>query len=333
MNPGECEKLADNILLYIRSTKKVRRVNFLLKKFKTPAEDIISALILIESWGYKIRKSKRTKFSDIIFVSAPDSLNSTEIGYQLNTKTIGKKIYAFQSVKSTNDIASQLAENCEPEGTIVTAEKQTKGKGRFGRKWYSPLQAGIYLSIILKPKFKTELAPGISIMTALALADAINEYCPGKVQIKWPNDILISGKKTAGILTELSADRNKIKHIIVGIGINVNHKTENFPENILKTATSLRIANHKKIDRIELLKKFLINFEKEYTLYKKHQLKASHKKIIKYSSLIGTTVKLTSGKKVVIGKAVDIDKTGGLIIEKDGNRITVSSGEVTVVKD
>ena len=166
---------------------------------------------------------------------------------------IGHQVHAYQSVKSTNDIAVRLAESGAPDGTIVTAEQQTGGRGRFGRVWHSPSGCGVYLSVILRPTLHPEQAPGMSIMTALALAETLSEYLPGKIQIKWPNDVLISGKKTAGILTKLSADHKRISYVVIGVGININHRSENFPDELKPIATSVRIGLRRKCDRVALL--------------------------------------------------------------------------------
>ena len=331
-NISQNEQLADNILLTIRQPKsrKPHTVDWLSKRFQVPPSIILQALKQIESWGYKIKKNQA---NEVAFISAPDNLTATEIGYRLKTKYIAQKIYAYQSVKSTNDIAYRLAESKEKEGAIVTAEEQTKGKGRLGRKWFSPSQAGIYVSIIIKPKLKPEDAPGISIMTALALANSIGKFSLEKVKIKWPNDIIIDGKKVAGILTELSAEKNKVNFIIVGVGINVNQKKSDFPDEIKKTASSLRRINKRKVNRIELLKLFLVNFEKEYEKYIKSKLTPSRKKIRQYSSLLGNHIVLKRGKTILEGKAVDINEKGALIIEKDKKLITITSGEVSVVKE
>jgi len=153
------------------------------------------------------------------------------------------------------------------------------------------------------------------------------------VKIKWPNDLLIGGKKTAGILTELSAERDKINHVVVGIGINVNHGVGSFPEEIRATATSIRRAIRKKVNRVELLQRFLVYFEKEYETYSRHGLRKSLPKVRRYSSLIRCHVKIKSGKNITEGMAVDIGPDGSLILECDGARKTISAGEVTVVKE
>ncbi len=331
MKLSEIENLAEKILLSIRKKQnKEVPIATLARSLKISEAEVSEAVKMIRSWGYRIKKRRK---GEIIFVAPPDSMIATEIGYNLKTKLIGRKIYAFQSVRSTNDIAAQLAEQGEPEGTIITSEQQTVGRGRLGRKWYSPAKSGIYVSIILRPPFKPEMAPGMSVMTALALRDAIHSICAGEVRIKWPNDILVGDRKTAGILTELYAEKNKINFVIIGVGINVNMKAEEFPEELRSTATSIRRVNKRRVDRIQLLQAFLISLEKEYERYRKDQLAGSLKRIRRYSSLIGTVVQLNIGRQTIAGIAVDIDKSGALIVDVDNQQVSVSGGEVTVVKE
>ncbi len=330
MNRTLQEQLADRILIHLRPHLKRRfEIKDLAKRFKAEISDFNTALRILNEWGYRFLQDK----SKISFVSAPDILSATEIGHKLKTKFIGKVIHSFNTVKSTNDTARQLAEKGATEGTIVTAEKQTLGKGRLGRSWHSPEKMGIYVSIVLRPKFSPDKAPGLSIMSALAVAETLNEHSPKKVQIKWPNDILINGRKVSGVLTELSAEKNKINHVIVGIGINVKQSQIDFPPNFRAAATSLTCETGNEVSRVELLKQLLFCFEKEYLRYKKGQLAKSLPRIRKWSSLLNREVALRWNGATVTGRAVDIDLSGSLIIESAGNRMTVSSGEVTVVKE
>ncbi len=280
-------------------------------------------------WEYKLRShtSKGVKF-----VAAPDLLTAAEIRHGLKARCLGQTIHAYRSVKSTNDLAAKLADEGAAEGAIVTSEKQTRGRGRLGRHWFSPPKTGIYLSIILRPEFPPEDAPGLSVMTALALADTIAHWCPGLVQIKWPNDIWINGRKTAGILTELSAEREKINHVIVGVGINVNHTASDFPDDLRTAATSLRRELRRKVNRLELLRLFLLNFEREYEKYRRYRLKKSLSKVRKYSALIGREITLQSGQVRMTGFVKDIDSSGALILQTVTGPETITAGEVTVVK-
>ena len=329
MNHLELENLAERTLSVVRFASSSQTLISLSKKTGADEAQIRTALEILHDWGYKIR---RTPHGEVAFVSAPDLLSSTEIGHHMQSRRMGAVIKSYRTVKSTNDLASQFADDGASEGTIVTAEEQTKGRGRLGRSWHSPAGMGIYISIILRPSFKPEDAPGVSLMTALALADAIAELGVHDVKIKWPNDILIGGKKGAGILTELSADRGRINHLIVGVGINVIHKSEDFPDDIRSIATSLwRVLKHK-VSRVELLASFLAHFEKEYVLYSKDRLKKSHKRLVAHSSLIGQPVTVQSGKNMIVGIARDITATGALVLQTADGAVTINAGEVTVVK-
>lgn len=328
--PVNHEQLADKILLHSRSKpQKFFSILALSKLFKCDSSDIITAYNLLITYGYIFDKNNN---DEIKFNAAPDTLSSTEIRYGLNTKFIGQTCHSYNKVKSTNDIAADLADQNAPEGTIITADEQTKGRGRLGRVWHSPSGSGVYLSMILRPDFLPENAPGVSLIVALALAEAINEIIPGDVKIKWPNDVLISGKKTAGILSELSAEKNKINYLIIGVGININQTANDFPDDIIMLATSIRKSAGKKIHRVKFLKQFLTIFEKEYLIYQKHSLTKSHKKLLKYSSLLNQEITLLSGKEKITGTVIDINTEGALVL-KIGDKIKAfSSGEVTIAK-
>ncbi|HUV29573.1 MAG TPA: biotin--[acetyl-CoA-carboxylase] ligase [Acidobacteriota bacterium] len=319
------EQIADTLVLDIRR-KPGQPVAFatLQKRLRLDQDTIEAALHLLASNDYRIRKGRKA----VTFVAPPDRMIPLEIRYRLGTRWLGTSVHAYNTVKSTNVIAAQLAERGAVQGTIVTAERQTKGRGRLGRSWYSPPGTGIYVSIVLRPAFSPERAPGMSIMTATALADTVANYCPGEVQIKWPNDLLINGRKTAGILTELSAERGRIGHLIVGVGINVNNSAQSFPEELRKTATSLRRVLKRKVSRVELLQRFLRHFEKEYETYTRHGLQKRLGRIRRYSSLVGRQVVVKSGRSTVSGTAVDIGPDGSLIIETPKKRIPVTAGEV-----
>jgi len=330
MNKIELQTLADEVLFAIRTKpQKIFEITKLAKRFGAGIDDVIRATKVLKGWGYGVKLNK----NELTFLSPTDTLSSTEILYYLKTKIIGKVMLSFKSIKSTNDLASQMAASYADEGVVITSEKQTLGRGRLGRSWHSPEKVGAYISIILTPKISPDKAPGLSIMTALAAAETFEKYCPDKVRIKWPNDILIGNRKVAGVLTELYTKYNKIDYVVVGIGINVNQRPQDFPQSLKKIATSLRQVSGKKINRAELVALFLKTFEKEYKSYQKNQLAGSLKRVRSYSSLLNKRLTLKSGADKISGRAVDIDRTGALIIETDGKKVAVSGGEVTVVKE
>jgi BirA family biotin operon repressor/biotin-[acetyl-CoA-carboxylase] ligase len=330
MNNHSLNALSDRMLETLRHRKSVRyTLDQLARRLKCEKSDIVFSINLLRQAGYEIKSDRQGKFR---LVSAPDLLLAAEITHDLNTKKIGKTVYAYKSVQSTNLIASQLAEVKAPEGSIVVAERQTKGRGRLGRAWYSPEGAGIYVSIIIYPDIDPAIAPGLSIMTAISLAETISFYKPKKVNIKWPNDCLVNGRKVAGILTELSAEQGHIHHVIVGVGINLNQRRKDFPAEISGRATSLRAELKKQVHRVEFLRRFLAQFEKDYGRFVKSGLKAHRKKILAYSNLIGKKVSLDMSGHLISGRAVDIDNLGQLVLETPEGKRTFNAGEVTVLK-
>lgn len=330
MNRTELEQVADRLIAFVRKKPK-EYIDWrkLETKLGFGRETLESALEMAASWDYKMKVRKKL---GVAFMAPPDSLTATEIGHKLGTRWLGKNLFCYRSVKSTNDLAADMAERGAIEGTVITSEEQVKGRGRLGRQWHSPTGTGIYVSMIFRPDLRPDSAPGISVATAVALADTLDAYLPNDVRIKWPNDVLIGNRKIAGILTELSAERNRVEHVIVGVGINVNQRAGDFPDDIKKIATSLRREVKRKVDRVELLQRFLKNLERQYERYQVHRLQKARTKLRRYSSLIGHEVTIRAGRFQNTGVAKDIDADGCLILQTDEGEVSVIAGEVTVVK-
>lgn len=258
-------------------------------------------------------------------LSLPDRLFPSEISSHLNTRFIGKKIYYAQVLSSTMDIATQLGIKGYPEGTLVLAEAQTKGRGRLNRIWFSPKYKGIYLSLLLRPKILPHQAPIFTLLTAVGICEAIKEITGLDARIKWPNDILMHQKKLGGILTELNAEMDRIHFIVIGIGINVNNEKKA----LVTGATSLKNEKKENISRIELLKELLRKIEINYLIF---QEKGAHPVLEKwrdYSVTLGRRVKLSSCLKPIEGEAVDIDTDGSLLIRNDSGVIQkITSGDI-----
>ncbi|MFQ6071492.1 MAG: biotin--[acetyl-CoA-carboxylase] ligase [Methanosarcinales archaeon] len=246
-----------------------------------------------------------------------------EIKNGLNTKYIGKKIYHFAEVDSTNDMAKKLADKCE-DGTVVIADVQKRGKGRFGREWISP-SGGIYLSIFLKPRMDPSNAPRLTLTFGLAVAKTIRKLGLD-AKIKWPNDILINGKKVSGILTEADVNNN-INYIIAGIGIDANVDIDTFPIELQDSATSLNRELKKPVNRVELIRELLEEIEKYYDIY----FQDYHKILDEWRSLsdtIGRVVEIKTQKELIIGEAVGVDLEGELLVElSDGTLKKIIAGE------
>lgn len=240
------------------------------------------------------------------------------------------KVIYLEKTSSTNDIAKKMAGEGAPEGTIVIAEFQTLGRGRSGRQWESPKYLGIYFSFILRPEIDKILIPYISILASIAAAEAIKEETCLDAKIKWPNDILINGKKASGILVEGSTVKNSLEFLIVGIGVNVNN--EIFPENFLYPPTSLKIEKGSVVSREKILQKLLEKTERWYSVLIKQ--KESHlilKRCKELSYSIGKKVSIRTGNETFTGYALDIDKTGYLILKNESGEIKkIPSGEIII---
>lgn len=262
-------------------------------------------------------------------ISTPDKLIAEEISYGLHTKLIGKKIYSYETTDSTMDIAHRLAQTGSAEATAVFSEGQSKGRGRLGRHWASPKGKGIYLSLILKPKILPTEAPKITLTAAIAVAKAIRKITDLPALIRWPNDILINGRKACGILTEMSAEVNTVKYIILGLGINVNTNKELLP----KGATSLKYELGEMVSRVELTKELLRQIEEQYFLFKNEGFASIVSEWRNLSAIMGDRVKIVCQDKKLEGYAVDLDLSGALVIRKDsGFTEKVLAGDVILVR-
>jgi len=282
----------------------------------------------LRRWDFKISSEKGKGYR---LLETPDLLLPGEIKRKLKAKILGKNILSYRTVGSTNRLGFRLAESGLGEGTLIVADEQTKGKGRMGRSWYSPPKLGLWISLILRPDIPPFKAPGLSICAGLALAQAIGDLTGMDAKIKWPNDCLINGRKVGGILLELSAELDRTNFVIVGIGVNVNHLSSDFPKKLSTVATSIRMEWGKEVSRIKFLTLFMKKFEGIYLDFKKNGLAPQRQLIKKFSSLLGKKVMVKFGKEKIEGVAEDIDDNGSLVIRtKKGERV-VRAGEVTVV--
>ena len=216
----------------------------------------------LRSLGYEIEASPHMGYR---LLSAPDLLHADDLHAALGKiKIIGRDIRVFEETTSTNDVIEKLARDNVPEGAVVFAESQTRGRGRLGRKWMSPARKGLWFSILLRPAMRPATVTQLTIAAATGLFRAIRAQTGITPEIKWPNDILIHGKKIAGILTELSAELDKVKYVILGLGIDVNITTAEFPAELRKLATSLRIETGRLQNRADLAIKILQELDRDY---------------------------------------------------------------------
>ena len=266
------------------------------------------------------------------FVSAPDALLPEEIRAGLKTQVMGRDIAYQKETPSTQEIAKALASQGVADGTIVVAETQSGGRGRVGRQWSSP-EGGIYFSIVLRPDMKPSEALRLPLVAGVAVVQAIKRNTKLDPKLKWPNDIMLHSKKVGGILTEMSAETDRLDWVIVGIGLNVNTSHKSFPKGVEGIATSLMEAGGKSISRVKLLQDILVEFESLYGELVKSGFEPIRAKWKALSNTIGANVVVSMPTEKVIGTAVDIDSDGALILKKeDGSLEKIIAGVVSLRK-
>ena len=251
--------LKSNILSLLRNNDEYVSGQELCDNFGVSRTAVWKAVNLLKEDGYEIEAIKNKGYK---LKSFPDIINRSEIASRLTTKWMGKELHYFEETTSTNAEVKKMADNEVLDGTVIVADSQTQGRGRRGRSWKSPRGTSISFSILLRPDISTDKAPMITLLMAMAVDRAIEEVCGLDAKIKWPNDVVVNGKKVCGILTEMSLESDYIHHVIVGTGINVNQ--EEVPEDIANMATSLRIEKGRKIVRADVLEHTLSWFEKYY---------------------------------------------------------------------
>ena len=260
-------------------------------------------------------------------------IKASEISKELDTKYIGKNLYVFNEVASTNTVAKFLAMNDVENGSVVISEKQTAARGRLGKAWESPL-GGIWLSVILHPHVDFSKLPLITLATGVAVAKSLERIGIENAEIKWPNDIMIHDKKVCGILTEAVTKFNIIENVIVGVGIDVNIDISEFPEELQDGTTTISNELNKKEDENTLIRVFLEEFEKIGEVFLEDGIEEILKEWRKRSYTIGKIVEVRAPfNKYYDAYVVGIGKEGALIVEKiDGTLEKVISGECAIKK-
>ncbi|MDW8801365.1 biotin--[acetyl-CoA-carboxylase] ligase [Clostridium sp. A1-XYC3] len=283
---------------------------------------------ILKEDGYKIESVSKRGYR---LISSPDLLSFEELNEKLITKYIGRNIMYFQTLGSTNNKAKELALSNAPHGTVIISEEQTEGRGRLGRNWSSPKFKGIWLSIILRPDTDPLNVPKVTQVGAAAVIKALNEL-DINAYVKWPNDIILNEKKVCGILTEMSGELNKVNYVVMGIGINVNTDSSDFPEELKNTATSISLETGKYIKRKELVSKLLNSFELLYDEFEKEEtIKTSVSICKKNSILLGKEIKIINRGKETYARAVDLSDEGELMVQyTDGIVEKIVSGEVSI---
>ncbi|OGD35370.1 biotin--[acetyl-CoA-carboxylase] ligase [Candidatus Atribacteria bacterium RBG_16_35_8] len=319
--------MTGNILKFLREKEYISG-EALAQKLGISRVAVWKQIQRLKDMGYEIIADQNLGYC---LISRPDLLIPQEVRGELFTKYIGKEIYYFPELKSTNIMAKEKALHRAEEineGTLIIAERQSAGKGRLGREWFSPA-GGIWLSIILYPQLPPSYIPRITLMTAVAVVKAIKMCTQIESQIKWPNDMLINEKKVCGILTEMSAELDIINWVVVGIGINVNIEHREFPEDIHENTISLKEVLGKVVLRVKLVQIFLQEFEKYYESLKRREFSSILKEWKLYSHTLGRKIRVDMGERIVTGEAVNINEEGALILKKEnGELVEIISGTI-----
>ena len=284
----------------------------------------------IRSLGYRIDSKQKRGYK---FVNRTEKLLPWEITTKIKSKFIGRRIYYFDEIDSTQNYALQISNNTNENGAIIIAEKQTHGKGRLNRKWYSP-EGGIWLSVIIHPEFQISDATIIPLAASLALCESIKKVHKIKTDVKWPNDITIDGKKVAGMLIDTSIQGNKVENLVLGIGINFAVNTQQIEKRLKNSpnfygVTSL-FPEKNKPSKIELLVQFLLELEKVINSL----IKGKNAQIIrdwsKHTNMFGKTISVNTGNGKISGIAKKIDSDGALIIKTGTKNRRIFVGDVTL---
>lgn len=319
--------MKEEILRLLRSADGYISGQELCNRFGVSRTAVWKAINQLKEAGYEIEAQQNKGYR---LMAAPDLMTEAEIKSLMHTDWVAKEVLYFDTIDSTNIKAQELAEKGYQSGTLVVADKQESGKGRRGRSWVSPSGTGIFMTLMIKPDINPNNASMLTLVAALAVAKAITSVTGEEALIKWPNDIVINGKKVCGILTEMNAQFDYINHIVVGIGINVHN--ESFPDEISQMASSLMIeAGGKRFHRAQIIAETMSYFEQYYdTFLKTQDLSAL---VREYDELLvnrNKSVRVLDPKEPFDGKAMGITPKGELIVDTWESRKLVSSGEVSV---
>jgi BirA family biotin operon repressor/biotin-[acetyl-CoA-carboxylase] ligase len=331
------ESLADAIHLKILEMLKKAKGRYvsgesISNKVKVSRAAIWKHISALRKYGYGIASSKGQGYK---LVKVSDNLLPWEIRDGLKTEQVAKEIRHFEVIDSTQDLAIRMAEGNAPEGSIVIGERQKRGRARVGRKWIAP-KGGIWMSIILRPKIPTAESTILPLAIALAVCNAIRDVCKVNAKLKWPNDVIINGKKVAGILAEMSCEADRVNYVVVGIGVNANISVRKIESSIKGTpgyygATSLMKEKGKEVGRIALVRKILTELERVYLKLEKEGADMIIQSWKDLSATLGSNVTVLQNEMCFEGKAVDIDYDGALLVKlPNGNIKRIVAGDVYV---
>ena len=318
--------MKEEILLLLKNTQGFISGEEICKKFGVTRASIWKNIDQLKKQGYIIESSTRKGYR---LLATPDVITKEELKSIIRTQVIGSDIEYYDQVDSTNNEAKKLARKGAKDGTLVVANCQTQGKGRLGRNWISPKDTGIWMSIILTPNIMPSQVSCMTLIAGLDMCQTINKTTGLTASIKWPNDIIVHSKKVCGILTEMSAEMQRINHIIIGIGVNVN--TMHF-DHTISHATSLMLEGQQKYERKMIIKEFLEEFDKSYALYNQECSFVPFLDRYRENCMtLGKEVKIMTNTDEYVAYAKDILADGSLLVETDTKEEKVIvAGEVSV---
>jgi len=276
--------------------------------------------------GYGIEASAGRGYR---LVRSSDRLLPEEIARHYQPRILRGALVHRETIDSTNRLAAELARAGAEEGTVVLAEQQTAGRGRLGRTWVSPARLNLYASVVLRPAMPPLEVPRLTLVAGIAVADAIARTVPLPVEIKWPNDVLLAGRKVAGVLTELEAETERVRFVIVGIGVNLNAARSDFPPELQSKATSLALASGAPVDRAAFAARLLSALDAHYATFLRGGFAALRQRYEELHCLTGRRVTI-DGKPPLTGVVRGVDDGGALLVESGGTIERVISGEVTL---
>ena len=317
----------DKVLDFLRSSRKgYVSGEEISKKLGVSRAAVWKDIQNLRSLGYEIEAEPHRGYQ---LTAIPDKMFADEISWQLPTKVIGRNVFSYDSLDSTNDAAFKLGKEGIKEGACVFAEYQKKGRGRLGRHWESSKGKNVLLSVLLRPVLSPSDVSKITLAAALSVARAARSLTGADLGIKWPNDLLFEGKKVGGILTEMDAEADRVHFVVIGIGVNVNESNKDLPSE----ATSLKEIAGKALSRLDFAKKLLIELEKDYSKFKSGSFDALAEEWENLSVTSGRRVTADVLGRKVHGQAVGIDKDGALWIRKDnGLQERIVAGDVTLLR-
>ena len=285
----------------------------------------------LRAQGYVIDAHSRCGYR---LVESPDRPDAAEVIPLLKTEVIGRSLIYKESTESTNSDASASAETGCADGTVFSADLQIGGRGRMKRQWFSPPGMNLYFSLVLRPDVSISRASSLPLAAGIALASVIKRLAPDlDPRLKWPNDILINGRKVCGILCEMQAEIDcRVRYIIAGVGINVNLPQSSLPEELSEIATSLKIECGRDFSRTELLAEILNEFEQVYTIWKKGGFSPLRERMEKFDALKGRRTQFQQGNDLITGCACGVQDDGALMLETEEGMVPVYSGETKVVE-